>query len=108
MKLQLDHFDSVSEKILLISIIGVINSLQCEAISVEEAEKFLFSPHLLKFLYNKKCNKKIIDIVESGCEIEDIVSLLPGRLNYTLENIKKETIDLLKQYDDVDDEFWIN
>ncbi|MBD5476859.1 MAG: DUF3969 family protein [Lachnospiraceae bacterium] len=29
----------------------------------------------------KKCNEKIIDLIAKGCELEDIASLLPERLD---------------------------
>ncbi len=107
MNLLSENFNNISEKILLISIIGTINSLQHNSISIEESEKFLFSPRMVKFLNNKKCNKKIIDLVELCCELEDVMSLIPNQFDSTLEKINKEAIDLLTSYDELNIDFWI-
>lgn len=107
MNLRLENFDDLSEKILLISIIGIINSLQHNAISIEEAEKFLFSPYMVKFLKDRKCNKKIVNLVELGCELEDVISLIPNKFGATLTQINNEAINLLKLYDEYNIDFWI-
>ncbi len=107
MNLQSENFNKINEKILLISIIGTIVSLQHNAISIEESEKFLFSPRMVKFLKNKECNKKIVDLVELCCELEDVLSLIPNRFDSTLEKINKEAIALLTSYDELNIEFWI-
>lgn len=108
MKLLLNHFDSLSEKILLVSLVGTINSLKNNAISIDEAEKFLFSPYMIKFLKDKKCNEDIVNIIELGCELEDIISLIPDKFNNILENMNNKSIDLLKQYEEFNLDFWIS
>lgn len=107
MNLLSENFNNISEKILLMLIIGTINSLQHNAISIEESEKFLFSPRMIKLLKNKKCSEKIIDLVELCCELEDIVSLIPNQFESTLEKINKKAIDLLMSYDELNVDFWI-
>ena len=36
----------VNEKIILLSIIGSLDAIKEEAVSIDEIEKFLFSPHI--------------------------------------------------------------
>lgn len=107
MNLQIENFDNLTEKILLISIIGTINSLQCKAISIEESEKFLFSPRMVRILKNNKCNRKIIELIELCCELEDIISLIPNQFDSTLNKINEKAIDLLESYSEFNLDFWI-
>ena len=53
---------SLNEKMLLISIIGTLESLKGEGLSINEAEKYLFSPHMVQMLKENKCNESIIFI----------------------------------------------
>ena len=107
MKLSFQNFNNVDEKIILISIIGTIDAIENNAISVEEGEKFLFSPYMAKLLKDKNCSREIVEIVESGCEIEDIKSLMPDKFNSMLEDLKRQAYDLLKKYEESCYDFWI-
>ncbi|MDE6155927.1 MAG: DUF3969 family protein, partial [Eubacterium sp.] len=48
--LSFQRFNNVDEKIILISIIGTIDAIENDAMSIEEGEKFLFSPHTVNLL----------------------------------------------------------
>ena len=52
-------------------------------------------------------SKDILQIIEEGCELEDIFSLLPNELDEAIEDIKKESLLLLKNYDEYNNFFWI-
>lgn len=41
------------EKIVLISLVGILETLKGKKISIDEAEKFLFSPHTITRLRKK-------------------------------------------------------
>lgn len=60
--------------------------------------------HMLK---KKGYSKDILQIIEEGCELEDIFSLLPNELDEAIEDIKKESLLLLKNYDEYNNFFWI-
>ncbi|MDE5984697.1 MAG: DUF3969 family protein [Eubacterium sp.] len=105
--LSFQRFNNVDEKIILISIIGTIDAIENDAMSIEEGEKFLFSPHTVNLLNNKNCSPEIVEMVELGCEMEDIKSLMPDKLSSELKNLKKRAYGLLKKYEEVDNEFWI-
>lgn len=98
---------SLNEKILLISIIGTLEALKGEGLSINEAEKYLFSPHMVQMLREKKCNKSIIFIIEKGCELEDIISLLPQKYIDSIEELKQETLAILREYEVFEQKFWI-
>lgn len=97
----------VDEKIILITIIGVLESLENGALTIDEAEKYLFSPHTVRKLYEKKCSLKIIRVIEKGCELEDIASLIPESLSKVIGEIKHEAIGILNSYEEFNKAFWI-
>lgn len=98
----------IDEKIILISVIGVLETLESNCINIDEAEKFLFSPHMIKLFCDKGCNKKILNILEKGCELEDVNSLFPEKLSQTIVELKQESIGLLSSYKQYNKEFWLD
>lgn len=95
------------EKILLLAIVGTLETVKNGGITIDEAEKFMFSPHMISELKVKKCNEKIIDLITKGCELEDIASLLPERLGEVIDELKKEAIMIIKTYEEYNKTFWI-
>ncbi|MBQ2802856.1 MAG: DUF3969 family protein [Lachnospiraceae bacterium] len=100
-------FENVDEKILLLAITGTLEALKKGAITIDESEKFLFSPHMIKILKEKKCDEKIVGIIEKGCELEDISSLLPEKLEEVIEELKQETIMYTNNYEEYNKMFWL-
>ena len=98
---------SLNEKNLLISVIGTLEALKEEGMSLIEAEKYLFSPHTAQKLKEKKYNPSIISIIEKGCELEDIVSLLPQKYMDSIEKMKQEALMILSEYESFEKNFWI-
>lgn len=96
-----------NEKILLISIIGTLEALKNGKISIAEAEKFLFSPHTISRLKEVQCNAEIIDILERGCELEDIASLLPERLVQNIDGLKVQALEELERHKKIENKFWL-
>lgn len=88
----------VDEKMLLIAIVGSMESIKNGGITIDEAEKFLFCPHIVNMLKIKKCNEKIIELIEKGCELEDIYSLIPENLNEIINEIEQEALRLMKLF----------
>lgn len=84
------------EKKLLISIIGTLEAIKEGGLSITEAEKLLFSPYIVRQLKKRKYNESVINLVEKGCELEDIASLLPQRLIENIEELKQEAIEEIK------------
>lgn len=102
-----DTMDKLDEKIILISLIGVFETLLTNCLSIDEAKKFLFSPHMIKNLRTQNCCDKIIAILEEGCELEDIASLIPDKLYKTINDLKQRTIDIAREYPEFKSTFWI-
>ena len=95
------------EKVILIVLIGILDSLKNHVISIEEAERIIFSPYMENRLRRHNVRSEIIDIIICGCELEDIESLLPEELDKNINDLLNRTIVLLKQYEKIDDNFWI-
>lgn len=102
-----NNYKKVDEKILLIMILGILEAVKNRAITIDEAEKFILSPHVMNELKTKECDEKIIDLIEKGCELENIASLLPERLNEEIKNLKKEAIEQLRTYEEFNKTFWL-
>ena len=99
-------FKKVNEKIILITIIGILEAIKAKAITIEEAEKFLFSPHMARNLKNNRCDEKVLGLILEGCELENIDSLIPEKFNQIVDEIKQRALILLNQYEVFDEEFW--
>ena len=97
----------VNEKIILLSIIGSLDAIKEEAVSIDEIEKFLFSPHIYHKLKQKGYSGDILKIIEEGCELEDIISLLPQKYIDSIEELKQEALTLLREYEVFEQKFWI-
>lgn len=95
------------EKLLLIGIIGILETVKRGNVSVNEAEKIFFSPHVVNQLKKRECRIEIIDILERGCELEDIASLLPQSLEKNIIELEKQTLKVMEVYPQFDDKFWI-
>lgn len=102
-----EKLGKVDEKMLLIAIVGNMESIKNKGITIDEAEKFLFCPHVVNKLKTKKCNEKIIELIEKGCELEDIYSLIPEKLDETINEIEQEALRLMKTYEEYNKSFWM-
>jgi Protein of unknown function (DUF3969) len=92
------HLQEKQEIERLISIIslGLCTAIERGVLSLEEAESYLYSPYTMEQLEKLGVDRKLIDVVHLGTELEDIKSLLPDKLDRSLEEIKIETIEFLK------------
>ena len=102
-----NYSEDVYEKVLLINIIGTLEAVNSEKLSIRETEQFIFSPHMIAKLREAQCNGQIIDILERGCKLEDVVSLLPERLTDSVNNLKEMALEVLENYQEDNKRFWI-
>jgi len=94
------------EKMVLINLIGIFEALKRDILSIDEAEKILFSPHMVAKLRMKGCDEKILDILERGCELEDIVSLIPDKILKTINELENMALELVNVYPNFNMTFW--
>ena len=98
------------ERFILISIIGLMDSLSVDAISIEECEMYLFSPYSVEKLNTLNLDEQIVELVENGCELEDVESLIPEELYKSIDKIRLKAIELLKNLprEGVDIKKWLD
>ena len=102
-----DIINKNEEKVLLVNIVGILEVLKRGKLSINEAEKFLFSPYMINKLQKKQCNMEIIDILERGCELEDIASLLPQSLEKNIIELEEKALEIIEKYPNFENKFWI-
>lgn len=83
---------------ILICIIGLLESLENNLISIEEGEQFLFSPYSVYYLKKGGIDENIVKLVELGTELEDIESLLPDLLKSKIKDLSNSAKKLLKEF----------
>lgn len=97
---------------LLVCIIGLLDSLESGILAIEECEQYLFSPYTLEVLRKKGIDKRILDIVQLGTELEDIESLLPDELENEIKGLHDSAKKVLKEIKPkgifYGDEKWLN
>ncbi|MEK4626638.1 DUF3969 family protein [Priestia sp. FSL P4-0332] len=95
MIIELFHSRKV-RKDFAVNTIGVITSLQEGLITIEEAEKMIFSPRTMNLVKTKGASEELLNILHLGTELEDVESLIPHELKSSLEEIKIQCLNLLK------------
>lgn len=83
------------ERFILIENIGIMTAIKEGVISIEEAENYLYSPYSVERIKNLGINEDVVKLVELGCELEDVESLIPDKLNNSIDEISNKSIELL-------------
>ena len=78
--------------------LGSLRALEHKAITIDESQRILFSPHISRHLEKNKVNERIVDIIIECCELEDIFELIPAKYMETLQILQNRIIEILKQY----------
>lgn len=89
------------EKFVLILCVGIATCLRENVLSVDEAELILFTPHSEARLKDEKVSKKIRNLIGLGCELEDVVSLIPESLDESILEIQYRAIEILRGMEEI-------
>ncbi|SDZ05986.1 Protein of unknown function [Evansella caseinilytica] len=84
------------QQLLCIIQLGLLQALEKDAITIEEAEGYLFNPFSVEQLEKMNIDDKVVDIIRLGCELEDVQSLLPEKLQTTITELINTSIDNIK------------
>ncbi len=95
------------EKVILVAILGILTALEKKSVTIDEAEKFLFSPKMVDTLRKANCSEKTIELASKGCELEDIASLIPEKWEEILSELVQDTLKFLIEYEELNKNFWI-
>ncbi len=85
------------EKVILLNIIGLIEGINENLITIEDAEKILFSPYIMELIDTMGISKEVLEVIHLGTELEDVESLIPEKLLECLKEIKEKSINLLEK-----------
>ncbi|OTA14160.1 hypothetical protein Xvie_03938 [Xenorhabdus vietnamensis] len=85
-----------AEKFISFLIVGVLYSLEKKIISIDEAEGFIFQPDEIKSLKKINASRELIDIIEGGCQLEDVESLIPEKLPKNIRELLQETLSVIR------------
>lgn len=100
------------ERFVLIIIVGLLNSLQHNVISIEDTECRFFSPYTYNMLKKMNVKKDIVELVMDGCLLEDFDSIISDKLDNEIIRIKEKALSLLNKHknvrSNVDTYHWID
>lgn len=102
MRLNYSISDKQASKFISFLTLGVLTALDKNLISIDEAEGFVFKPYLAKFLEQIDSDEKLIEIINIGCELEDVECLIPEQLQASIEELIQKTITVISQNEDFD------
>lgn len=95
------------EKLLLINILGTLEALKNKKVSIDESEAIIFTPYTFFTLEERGVDKKVIDLLQECCELEDVESLCPDKLDNVIEELKQRTLTLLDKYEEYKTRKWV-
>lgn len=84
------------ERLLSILSLGLCAALEQGALSIEAAERYLYSPYTLELLQKLNISPEVLQVVHLGTELEDVESLLPEKLGESLAEIKERSFKILQ------------
>ncbi len=85
-----------NSKTLVLIIIGTLRALRLKVLSINEAEQIVFSPATLETLQVNECDKRIMDMIHLGTELEDVESIIPDQLENSIGEIESMAVHYLK------------
>ncbi|EST57329.1 DUF3969 family protein [Proteus hauseri] len=92
--------EKYANKFISFLALGVLTALEKKLISVDEAEGYIFKPSLVNLLKEINATDELINIINLGCELEDIESLIPEKLPSNIQDLLNKTLSVIKQTDD--------
>lgn len=84
------------DRILTLLELGILTALENNKMKIYEAEGYLFNPYTVGLLENLGVNDQVVEIIKHGCELEDVESLIPQKLEETIQRLKGLTLGMLE------------
>ena len=85
-----------TERIISLMLLGLLTAMEKGTLSIEEAEGYLFNPYSFEHLEQLGLDDRVVDIVKLGCELEDVESLIPDKLQSTIQDLKERALSTLE------------
>jgi len=74
-----------SARFVSVLAIGLLTAVRNGAMSLDEAERLLFSPRASKALREKGISLELSELIMDCCELEDVLSLVPSKFDSNLQ-----------------------
>lgn len=78
-------------KFWAVTVMGCLKALKDKTITLEEAEKCMFTPFMAMKVEKAGCNPFISEMILKCCELENIRSIIPARYEETINGLIRET-----------------
>ncbi len=92
--LRITDNDDVNKTLGILEI-GILTALESKIISIDEAEELLFNRYNSRVLQESGVNQTIVEVIELGCELEDVKDLIPYKLENEIAELKQKVMDML-------------
>lgn len=80
-------------RVLALLAIGICDALEEGTISIDDAERILFSPCSMNVA--SRWDQRIVELIHKGTELEDIVMLCPEEYRPTVQRIRSLALEIL-------------
>jgi hypothetical protein len=99
-----------AERLVLLLIASLAVALKENVLTISDAEALLFSPYSQEKLRRAGVSKEIIGIINLGCELEDVQSIIPAKMESSIDEILSLAFEKLKDFSEVhrDEKKWID
>ncbi len=84
------------ERLLALLHIGLCVAIGQGILSIEAAEDYLYSPYTVEKLEELGVSPQLRRLVQFGCELEDVASILPKKLDESLAEMKQAALEILQ------------
>ncbi|EFP4587138.1 DUF3969 family protein [Salmonella enterica] len=91
--------DEYAEKFISLLVLGALYAIKEKAMSIDEAEVFVFTPSTSRILSEAGYSSALVDIIDYGCELEDVSDLIPERLTDNVKDLISQTLSLISSRD---------
>ncbi|WP_137938601.1 DUF3969 family protein [Chitinivorax sp. B] len=85
------------ERIFYLLSIGLCHAIKNGAIDIDEAERYLYSPLMMRLLKEEGASDVLHDLIHAGTELEDTESLAPASLGKELDEMISRAMQTLKE-----------
>lgn len=84
------------ERFILLMNIGFMVALKEGIVTIQEIENYIYNPYSMEKLRSNGIGEDVVRLVSLGCELEDVLSLIPDKLTSSINDIENQSKELLR------------
>lgn len=103
--IKMDHSSHIIphvEKIVSLLSLGICQAIKHEVLSVAEAERLLYTPATMEIINRIGANKRVSNLIHQGCELEDVLKLVPDAFPEALSKLEQDALNSLQNTKNID------